>query len=435
MKKTNISKTISIALASILTVSALNFTVFAESDIEETETHISDEPDVTTAPVEETTVPAITTVLSGFYQTEDTTTPGPGFRMPDDFELVGNYNLELTLVLPDGVDEMNCYIIGTGMADLKIEHTFTRSDNKLLLENLKYTFSSHDSCFNEYTYFITSADDYGTNMPAMYAHYNFAMNSTEKTLDGFRIDHFINGTTLSQTVMPVKNENVRETSYETTAPWETTTAPFTTDDTYTELTPGNNITVRYGTILEVYSDKLLIQMDDISSPVAVFIPEHLIGADEYEPDQRIQIRYAPNNDIYHPLALSLNIPEEFETAPETTTTTIAASDTDITYNTTAPVPPYETTLPAAETTVPVTTTTFNMTTTANIENDIFVKGDANNDGLVDIKDIAVVSQYIIKLKEITEQALTSADVNNDGAVDIKDLTMIKLFLIGDKKSL
>lgn len=61
-----------------------------------------------------------------------------------------------------------------------------------------------------------------------------------------------------------------------------------------------------------------------------------------------------------------------------------------------------------------------------------VKGDANCDGTVDVKDIALIAQYIVKLKDISEEGLANANVvGTDASVDIKDLSQIKRFLIKD----
>ena len=63
------------------------------------------------------------------------------------------------------------------------------------------------------------------------------------------------------------------------------------------------------------------------------------------------------------------------------------------------------------------------------ETDAVLKGDATCDGVVDIRDVTLVNQYCVKMKDITEQGLANADVISDGAVDLKDLGQIKKYLI------
>lgn len=62
-------------------------------------------------------------------------------------------------------------------------------------------------------------------------------------------------------------------------------------------------------------------------------------------------------------------------------------------------------------------------------------GDATCDGNVDVKDIANISQYIVKLKTISDQGLVNADVIVDGEVNIKDLSQIKRYLIKEIQTL
>lgn len=58
-----------------------------------------------------------------------------------------------------------------------------------------------------------------------------------------------------------------------------------------------------------------------------------------------------------------------------------------------------------------------------------VKGDANCDNIVDVRDVTIVNQYVVRLTDMTEQGLLNADVISDGTVDIKDLGQIKKYII------
>lgn len=58
-----------------------------------------------------------------------------------------------------------------------------------------------------------------------------------------------------------------------------------------------------------------------------------------------------------------------------------------------------------------------------------LKGDATCDGIVDVRDITLVNQYVVKLKDMTDQGMANSDVIADGKVDLKDLGQIKKFII------
>ncbi len=51
-------------------------------------------------------------------------------------------------------------------------------------------------------------------------------------------------------------------------------------------------------------------------------------------------------------------------------------------------------------------------------------GDVNQDGSIDVRDVVLVMQYIIGLRDLTEDQFKAADVNGDGKVNIQDVTMI-----------
>ena len=56
-------------------------------------------------------------------------------------------------------------------------------------------------------------------------------------------------------------------------------------------------------------------------------------------------------------------------------------------------------------------------------------GDATVDGSVDVRDVTIVNQYVIKMTDLNEQAIANADVIKDNVVDLKDLGQIKKYLI------
>lgn len=51
-------------------------------------------------------------------------------------------------------------------------------------------------------------------------------------------------------------------------------------------------------------------------------------------------------------------------------------------------------------------------------------GDVNQDGSIDVRDVVLVMQYIIGLRNLTDDQLEAADVNRDGEVNVQDVTMI-----------
>lgn len=51
-------------------------------------------------------------------------------------------------------------------------------------------------------------------------------------------------------------------------------------------------------------------------------------------------------------------------------------------------------------------------------------GDINQDGSINVRDVVLAMQYIIGLKDLTEDQFKAADVNKDGNVDVQDVTMI-----------
>ena len=56
-------------------------------------------------------------------------------------------------------------------------------------------------------------------------------------------------------------------------------------------------------------------------------------------------------------------------------------------------------------------------------------GDATLDNDVDVRDVTLVNQYIVKMADMSEQAIANADVIKDNTVDLKDLGQLKKYLI------
>ena len=56
-------------------------------------------------------------------------------------------------------------------------------------------------------------------------------------------------------------------------------------------------------------------------------------------------------------------------------------------------------------------------------------GDVTCDGEIDVRDVTLLNQYIVKMADLSEEALANADVIADGTVDLKDLGQLKKFLI------
>lgn len=56
------------------------------------------------------------------------------------------------------------------------------------------------------------------------------------------------------------------------------------------------------------------------------------------------------------------------------------------------------------------------------------KGDINGDRKVTITDLVQLSQYLAELRELTPYQLYRADMNNDGVIDILDLALLQIKL-------
>ncbi|MCQ2405415.1 MAG: dockerin type I repeat-containing protein, partial [Clostridia bacterium] len=60
--------------------------------------------------------------------------------------------------------------------------------------------------------------------------------------------------------------------------------------------------------------------------------------------------------------------------------------------------------------------------------DVAIYGDANGDGVVNLKDVLVARKYVAGIE--TEIDLVTSDVNQDGAVNMKDILLIRKFIAG-----
>ena len=74
----------------------------------------------------------------------------------------------------------------------------------------------------------------------------------------------------------------------------------------------------------------------------------------------------------------------------------------------------------------ITITSNNQTETFTV----YVKGDINGDGDIDISDLAMVKSRLLEKITFSNDKALAADINNDKSVDISDLAMIKGYLLG-----
>lgn len=60
----------------------------------------------------------------------------------------------------------------------------------------------------------------------------------------------------------------------------------------------------------------------------------------------------------------------------------------------------------------------------------FVPGDVTGDGIVNVRDVVAVMQYVLALRSLNEEELIAADVNADGRIDVRDVTMLMRYSLG-----
>ncbi len=125
---------------------------------------------------------------------------------------------------------------------------------------------------------------------------------------------------------------------------------------------------------------------------------------------------------------------EVTTTTEATTTTEETTTTEVTTTTEA------TTTTEITTTTEVTTTvttseiiTDNTTTSSDNSGGSTVEptmlGDADGNGAVDLLDLTVVNQHVVKMSVLDGVNYANADVIRDGEIGISDLTQLKKYLI------
>ena len=106
------------------------------------------------------------------------------------------------------------------------------------------------------------------------------------------------------------------------------------------------------------------------------------------------------------------------TTTTTTTTTTKATTTTTKATTTTTQAPATTT--KATTTQATTTTTTTTTTT---------KGDIVEDGTVSVTDLVALQKYVLKQQTFTQKQFENADINGDGKVNIIDVALLKQILM------
>ena len=134
--------------------------------------------------------------------------------------------------------------------------------------------------------------------------------------------------------------------------------------------------------------------------------------------------YSIIDDI--PDAPEVTTTETSETTEESSETT---SESEVTEETTASE--------TEETTVSETEESTDNTTALPIETvestsgsgTAALLGDVTCDGDIDVRDVTLLNQYIVKMADLSEDALANADVIADGTVDLKDLGQLKKYLI------
>ncbi len=123
-------------------------------------------------------------------------------------------------------------------------------------------------------------------------------------------------------------------------------------------------------------------------------------------------------------------------APVTTPVPVTTS-TPVTTKTAVQTTPQITTTAPTVTTPTVTETTKPeaVTTVSNIAPSVRSYGDIDNNGNVDLTDLTILSQHILKDKIISGDDLKYADANGDGDVDISDLPLLRQYVMKDSITL
>ena len=127
------------------------------------------------------------------------------------------------------------------------------------------------------------------------------------------------------------------------------------------------------------------------------------------------------------------------TTPETTETTEASKTTETSADVTTVTTSAETT--ASETTASETTTvtsteiviiTSLSETEPTTESVLPLMGDANDDGVLTVADIALLNKYLLGKEVLTEKIYTNTDMNSDSKINIFDEVILKRLLVSLK---
>ncbi|MGN1225247.1 MAG: RICIN domain-containing protein [Ruminococcus sp.] len=120
------------------------------------------------------------------------------------------------------------------------------------------------------------------------------------------------------------------------------------------------------------------------------------------------------------------LPSQVTTTTVTTTTTAKPTETTTLSTTTTAKPTETTTLSTTTTTKPAETTT--VSTTSKLE-EMPQYGDANLDGVIDLRDAIVINKYLAGSITLSETALKNGDCNADSNTDEEDANILIQFVI------
>lgn len=107
----------------------------------------------------------------------------------------------------------------------------------------------------------------------------------------------------------------------------------------------------------------------------------------------------------------------------TTTTTTTSSETTTTTTTTTPETTTTTTTTTPETTTTTTTTTSESTITTTTTTPVYLRGDFNKDGSIDVADLVLCARTAVRLE--TDY---NCDYNGDGCTDVFDVILMRKLL-------
>lgn len=80
-------------------------------------------------------------------------------------------------------------------------------------------------------------------------------------------------------------------------------------------------------------------------------------------------------------------------------------------------------------TEPSTSGSSDATTAPSVPgDDNYLKGDADCNGKVNVKDATLIQKYIAKISDMTEQGIENAEVDGNGKLNVKDATMIQKYI-------